>query len=206
MGEIAPKQPLETDFGEPPLVIKLRPVIEMTDDQLLEFSSLNPDLRIELNAQGELIIMPPIGGNAGQREAEITMQLRLWAKRDGTGVTFSSSTGFRLPNKAVRSPDAAWVSYERLAALSAKQRKKFIPLCPDFVIELRSSTDRLATVKDKMEEYLKTGAKLGWLIDADRKCAYVYKPGVPVEVQQAPTTLSGDPILPGFVLDLREIW
>jgi Uma2 family endonuclease len=206
MGEIAPKQPFETDLGEPPLVIKLRPVIEMTDDQLLEFSSLNPDLRIELNADGELIIMPPTGGNAGQREAEITMQLRLWAKRDGTGTTFSPSTGFRLPNKAVRSPDAAWVSYERLAALSAKQRKKFIPLCPDFVIELRSSTDRLATVKDKMEEYLKTGAKLGWLIDPERKRAYVYKPGVPVEILEAPPTLSGDPVLPGFVLDLREIW
>lgn len=206
MGERAPDNAVATDLGDPPMIVKLRPVIEMTDDQLLEFSSLNPDLRIELNAQGELIIMPPTGGNAGQRNAEITMQLGVWAKRDGTGVTFDSSTGFRLPNKAVRSPDAAWVSRSRLTALSAGQRKKFLPLAPDFVIELRSPTDSLRVVQDKMQEYLETGTKLGWLIDPEQKRAYVYKPGEPAEVLEAPATLSGDPALPGFVLDLGEIW
>src|SRR3954468_8291797 len=112
--------------GHPPLILHLRPVIDLTDDQLYEFSQLNRDLRIERNAQGELIIMPPTGGETGERNAEITMQLRLWAKQDGTGATFDSSTGFRLPNGAVRSPDASWVRHSRIGRLSAEQRRKFI--------------------------------------------------------------------------------
>lgn len=116
-------------LGHPPLILHLRPVLELSDEQLYEFAQINRDLRIERNAQGELIIMPPTGGETGQRNAEITMQLRLWAKSDGSGATFDSSTGFRLPNGAVRSPDASWVRQSRLAAVSDEERKKFIPLC-----------------------------------------------------------------------------
>lgn len=205
MGERAPDD-VSTDFGDLPLVLQLRPVIEMTDDQFFEFCQINRDVRIERNAQGELIVMPPTGIETGDRNAELTMQLRLWAKRDGTGTAFDSSTGFHLPNGATRSPDAAWVKSSKLAALTAEQRKKFARLSPDFVIELRSPTDNLRVVQDKMQEYLDTGTKLGWLIDPEQKRAYVYKPHAPVEVLEAPATLSGDPVLPGFVLDLREIW
>src|SRR6266498_4117591 len=115
-----------------PITVYLRPVVELTDDQFFEFCQINRDLRIERTAQGELLIMPPTGGETGERNAEISMQLRLWAKRDGTGTTFDSSSGFVLPNGATRSPDAAWITRSRLTALSAEQRKKFLPLCPDF--------------------------------------------------------------------------
>src|SRR5256714_4753370 len=189
----------------PPLILHLRPVIDLTDDQLYEFSQLNRDLRSERNVQGELIIMPPTGGETGERNAEITMQLRLWAKRDGTGATFDSSTGFRLPNGAVRSPDASWIEQSRLASLSAEQKKRFIPLCPDFVIELRSATDSLNILQDKMQEYLDNGAQLGWLIDPEQRRVYIYHVNAQVEELESPEKISGDPLLPGFVLDLREI-
>jgi Uma2 family endonuclease len=148
-----------------PLIVHLRPVLELTDEQLYEFCQLNRDLRIERTAQGELVIMPPAGGETSERNAELSMQLRMWAKRDGTGTTYDSSGGFVLPNQAVRSPDASWIKHSRLATLTAEQRQKFIPLCPDFVLELRSPTDNLATVQAKMQEYLDNGAQLGWLID-----------------------------------------
>ena len=189
-----------------PIVMYLRPVIELTDDQFFEFCQINRDLRIERTAQGELLIMPPTGGETGERNAEITMQLRLWAKQDGTGATFDSSTGFVLPNEAARSPDAAWVARSRLTALTAEQRKKFLPLCPDFALELRSPTDSLTAVQAKMQEYLDTGARLGWLIDPEQRRVYVYRPQTPVEILENPEAVSGDPILPGFTLDLREIW
>ena len=150
--------------------------------------------------------MPPTGGDTGSRNAEITMQLRLWAKRDGSGVAYDSSTGFRLPNTAVHAPDAAWMLRSRLARLSVEERRRFIPACPDFVLELRSPSDRLQDVQDKMAEYLANGARLGWLIDPDPRHVYVYRPDAPVERLENPETLSGDPVLPGFVLDLREIW
>jgi Uma2 family endonuclease len=130
----------------------------------------------------------------------------LWAKSNGTGVAFGSSTGFTLLNGAVRSPDASWVERSRLEALTAEQRKKFAPLCPDFVIELRSPTDRLNVVQDKMQEYMENGAQLGWLIDSDHKRVYVYGPDATAQVLENPQAISGEPILPGFVLDLREIW
>lgn len=196
----------EPPADNPPLILRLEPVLHLTDDQLLEFSSINRDLRIERNAQGELIIMPPAGGTSGDRNAEITMQLRLWAKRDGTGATFDSSTGFRLPNSAVRSPDAAWVLRSRLAGLTVEERKKFMPICPDFVIELLSPTDSLRATREKMQEYLANGARLGWLIDPERKRVSVYRPNLPVEEQDQLGTIAGDPVLRGFVLDLNEIW
>lgn len=193
-------------LGEPPLIVHLRPVLDMTDEQLYEFSQINRDLRIERNAQGELVIMPPTGGETGRRNAELAIQLGVWAKRDGTGSTFDSSTGFRLPNKAVRSPDASWIAHARLDRLTSEQRKKFVPLCPDFVVELRSPTDSLSVLQEKMQEYLDNGAGLGWLIDTDRRRVYVYRPNEPVEELSEPSSLNGDPLLPGFVLDLKEIW
>jgi Uma2 family endonuclease len=189
-----------------PIVVQLQPVVNLSDDQLYEFSQINRDLRIERNAQGELILMPPTGGETGERNAEITMQLRLWAKQDGTGATFDSSTGFRLPNGAVRSPDASWVRRSRLDRLSAEQRRKFIPLCPDFVIELRSPTDSLNDLQEKMQEYMDNGAQLGLLIDTKQKRVYVYRPDKPIQDIESPETISGNPVLPGFELALSEVW
>ena len=189
-----------------PLVLRLRPVLDLSDDQLLELCGLNRDLRIERNAQGELLIMPPTGGATGSRNSEINWQLSNWAKGDGTGVTFDSSTGFRLPNGAMRSPDASWVKRERLAALPAEELEKFLPLCPEFVIELRSPTDTLRDVQAKMAEWIANGARLGWLIDPYPKRLHIYRPHTPPERRDNPDTVSADPLLPGFVLDLREIW
>jgi Uma2 family endonuclease len=193
-------------LGHPPLIVHLRPVFELTNDQFFELCRINRDLRIERNAHGELIVMPPTGGETSEQNAEITMQLRVWAKRDGTGTTFDSSGGFLLPNTAVRSPDAAWVRKSRLASLSPEQRKKFIPLCPDFVIEVRSPTDSLSALQEKMQEYLDNGAQLGWLIEPEHRRVYVYRQGATVEMIEDPGTLSGDPLLSGFALDLREVW
>jgi len=193
-------------LGHPPLIVHLRPVVNLTDDQLYEFSQINRDLRIERNAQGELIIMPPTGGDTGERNSEINMQLRLWTKRNGEGATFDSSTGFRLINGAVRSPDAAWVRRSRLDALTTDERKKFIPLCPDFVIELRPSTDSLSVLLEKMQEYLDNGAQLAWLIDPEQRRVYVYRSQEPIQELDNPETVSGDPLLSGFELDLRELW
>lgn len=179
--------------------------IPMTDEQLFEFCQINRDLRIERDRQGDLFIMLPTGGETGNRNAEITMQLRIWAKRDRTGTSFDSSTGFRLPNGAIRSPDASWIKNTRLALLSSEERKKFIPLCPDVVIELRSATDHLGLLDQKMQEYIDNGACLGWLIDPEEKRVYIYKPGLPVQIIEDPFVLN-DPMLQGFTLDLREIW
>ena len=206
MEAIAQDNNQNRDLGNPPLIVHLRPVVNLTDDQLYEFSQINRDLRIERNAQGELIIMPPTGGDTGERNAEITMQLRLWAKRNGEGTTFDSSSGFRLNNGAVRSPDAAWVKRSRLDALSAEERQKFIPLCPEFAIELRSPTDSLSVLQEKMREYLDNGAQLAWLIDPEQRRVYVYRPQEPVQELDKPETVSGAPLLSGFELDLREIW
>jgi Uma2 family endonuclease len=192
--------------GHPPLIVHLRPVVNLTDDQLYEFSQINRDLRIERNAQGELIIMPPTGGDTSQRNAEIIVQLGSWAKRNGEGVTFDSSGGFRLNNGAVRSPDAAWVRRSRFDALTTEERKKFIPLCPDFVVELRSPTDSLSVLQEKMQEYLDNGAQLAWLIDPEQRRVYVYRPQEPVQELDKPETVSGDPILAEFEIDLRETW
>jgi Uma2 family endonuclease len=193
-------------LGHPPLVVHLRPVLDLTDDQLYEFCQINRDLRIERNRQGELIIMPPTGGQTSERNAEIIIQLGSWAKRNGEGVTFDSSGGFRLNNGAVRSPDAAWVKRSRLSTLTAEERQKFLPLCPEFVIELRSPTDSLDVLREKMQEYVDNGAQLAWLIDPEQKRVYVYRPGVPVQELERPEKVYGHPLLSGFELDLREIW
>ena len=187
------------------VLLRLPPDLHLTDDQFYEFCRLNRELRIERTAQGGLVIMAPAGGDSSDKNAEITMQLRLWAKRDGTGRTFDSSGGFLLPNGATRSPDASWVRNDRLAALTAEERAKFLPLCPDCVIELRSPTDGLSALQEKMREYMENGAQLGWLIDPLGSQVFVYRPGAPVECLEAPERVSGDPVLPGCRLELAEI-
>ncbi|SRR6266536_1510120 len=190
----------------PPLVLRLSPVIDMTDEQFYEFCRVNRDLRIERTADGDLLIMTPAGGRTGNRNAEITLQLQQWAKRNGQGVAFDSSTGFRLPNGATRSPDAAWVRRSRLDALRDEEKDKFLPLCPDFVIELRSPSDEIGMLRDKLEEYRANGVGLGWLIDPVTRRVHVYSPDAPPRELMNPAELSGDPLLPGFVLTLAEIW
>ena len=177
----------------------------MTDDQLLELSSLNPDLRIELTAEGELIFMPPAGGETGDRNAEVAMQLRQWAKRAGTGKSFDSSTGFRLPNGAVRSPDAAWVSNEVWLSLTDEQRQKYPPIAPEFVIGLLSPTDSVQVAQRKMEEYIENGTQLGWLIDPPNRRLYIFTPEG-VSESDEPAAVDGGPLLMGFRLDLQEVW
>ena len=187
------------------LLVRLPPPLSLTDDRFFEFCRLNRELRIERTAGGELSIMAPAGGDSSDRNAEITFQLRRWAKRDGTGRTFDSSGGFRLPNGAVRSPDASWVSSARLAVLTEEQRAGFIPLCPDFVVELRSSSDSLPVLQDKMREYMDNGARLGWLIDPSGGKVFVYRPDSAPEQLAAPASVSADPVLPGFRLEMDEI-
>ncbi len=190
-----------------PLVVKMpSSVVEMDDDQFFEFCQVNEELQIERTAEGNILIMAPAGSESGQSEIEIGAQLVNWAKRDGTGIAFGSSAGFTLPNRAMRSPDASWVQKSRVKRFSREVRRKFLPLCPDFVIELKSPTDRLARLKRKMAEYIANGARLGWLVDPDTRQVLVYRPGRAVEVLNHPESVSGDPELPGFVLDLKEIW
>jgi Uma2 family endonuclease len=188
------------------VVVRLRPVLELGPDQLLELSSLNRDLRLELTSEGELIIMTPARGWSSKRNFNLAGQLWAWVRQDGTGTAFDSSGSFVLPNGAIRSPDVSWVENSRLEALSTEEREKYLPLCPDFVIELRSPTDGLRALQEKMTEYLENGTKLGWLLDPGRKRVYVYRPGEPVQELKDPRTISGEPVLPGFVLDLGEVW
>lgn len=186
--------------------LRLEPVIKLTDDQFFELCQLNRELRLERTAEGRMVVMPPTGWETGDRNSEINYQIRHWAKQDREGIVTDSSTGFKLPNGADRSPDSAWVRRERLAQLTAEQKRKFLPLCPDFVIELRSLSDSLDELREKMEEYIANGAQLGWLIDPEAQRVYVYRPNTEVEVLENPPEVSGDPELSGFVLDLREIW
>jgi Uma2 family endonuclease len=180
--------------------------VRLTDEQFYRLCQDNEDLRLELTADEELIIMAPTGGTTGVRNATIGARLTVWAEVDGTGVSFDSSTMFCLPNGAKRSPDAAWVRREKWDALSEKERESFVPLCPDFVLELRSATDSLSALQEKMQEYMANGAQFGLLLDPRSKQAYVYRPNQTVERLDNPQTIAGDPVLPGFVLDLKDIW
>lgn len=188
------------------VTLRIRPAIEMTDDEFFALCQLNRDLRFERTSQGDIIIMAPTGAETGIRNSSITGQLYNWAKLDGTGAVFDSSTGFKLPNGADRSPDAAWIPRSRLATLTAEQKEKFLPLCPDFVIELLSPTDALSTTQAKMTEYIDNGAQLGWLIDPEMRQIHVYRPRRNVAIIDNVVEISADPELRAFVLDLREIW
>ena len=196
----------EQDIGTPALLVHLRPVFEMTDDKFEEFCRINRDLRIEMTAEGDLIIMPPTFGRTGNRNLKLTQQVANWSDKDGTGVGFDSSTLFKLPNGAKRSPDASWIKRSRLAVLTEEEKDKFLPLCPDFVIELRSTSDSLSELQAKMQEYSANGTELGWLIDPQGKQVFVYRADNSVEQLNDPQTVTGDPVLAGFVLNLNSVW
>lgn len=189
-----------------PIVLRLRPVIEMTEDEFLAFCEINHEVRIEKTAGGKLEIMPPVGLYGSNWNAEITGQLRIWARRDGTGAFFDSSGGFTLPNGAVRAPDAAWIPKSRLAELTTEDKSGFGHICPDFVVELRSRSDRLSVLRAKMDEYIENGARVGWLIDPLDRRVYVYRPNSEVEILENPESVSADPELAGFTLELADIW
>jgi Uma2 family endonuclease len=189
-----------------PLAVNLPKALSMTLQQFYEFCQANPDLRIERTADGEVIIMSPAFSDTGNRNFNIAVQLGIWAEQDGTGIGFDSSAGFTLPNGATRSPDAAWIQNDRWNALSEDEQASFAPICPDFVIELRSSSDTIASLQTKMQEYIDNGARLGFLIDRQNRTVYVYRGDREVEVLEHPETVSGDPELPGFVLKMAKIW
>ena len=193
--------------------INLPPILELdinninlTDEQFFMLCQNNPDLRFERTAHGELIIMPPTGGITGDRNSDLNYQLRGWSRKNKLGKTFDSSTGFKLPNGANRSPDASWVKMERWNALTEDEKEKYIPLCPDFVVELMSPSDTLEKTRAKMKEYMDNGASLGWLINRKQKQIEIYRPNQEAEILNFPQTLSGEDVLPGFILDLTEIW
>jgi Uma2 family endonuclease len=180
--------------------------LKVTQEQFVQLAAANRDIRLERTATGELIIMPPTGGITGTRNIDLEGQLWAWNRQAKLGVAFDSSTAFQLPNGADRSPDAAWVSQERWDALTPEQQETFPPLCPDFAIELRSKSDTMESLRKKMREYLENGLRLGWLIDAKKKRVEIYRPNQDVEVLESPVSLSGEEVLPGFVLDLQVVF
>ena len=180
--------------------------INLTDEQFFQLCQNNRDYQFERTALGELIIMAPTGSETSKRNMDLSYQLRAWSRQNNLGVAFDSSGGFTLPNGADRSPDASWVEKSRWDALTPEQREKFIPLCPDFVIELVSPSDSLKKTQEKMQEYIENGCRLGWLINRKKREFEIYRPGRSVEILQSPQTISGEDILPGFVLNLQKIW
>ncbi len=180
--------------------------IELTDEQFYQLCLNNRDLRFERNANGDLLIMSPTGGETGNRNIEIAYQLQAWARQDKSGLAFDSSTGFKLSNGANRSPDASWIPLHKWSSLTREQQQKFIPLCPDFVIELLSPSDKLTDTQSKMQEYIEKGTRLGWLINRKDKQVEIYRQGKKVELLDSPKTLSGENILPSFILDLKPVW
>lgn len=187
------------------LIIDAR-ALELTDEQFFQLCQDNRDLRFEMTADGEIIIMPPTGSDTGERNSELNYQLRHWTKQDATGKCFDSSTAFTLPNGAKRSPDASWIRKERDGALTPDQRKRFAPICPDFVVELRSESDTLNSLHEKMREYIENGAHLGWLIDPVAKRVYIYRPSHAVECLEQPEAVAAGPVLRGFVLRMQDVW
>ena len=180
--------------------------IEMTDEQFVQFCADNGDLRIELTAERKLIVMPPANPDTSSKNYSINGEVYVWSKQDGTGVGFDSSAGFTLPNGAVRSPDASWMSKERWEAVPEDDKLRFSHIAPDFVAELLSPSDSLRMLQAKMEEYIENGVRLGWLIDPFRRQVHIYRPGQTVEILESPASVSGESVLPGFVLNLQEIW
>ncbi|NET06092.1 MAG: Uma2 family endonuclease [Symploca sp. SIO2B6] len=189
-----------------PLMVNIPGIIPMNPAQFAEFCLANRDLRIERTASGEVVVMPPVFSDTGNRNLKISQQLANWADQDGTGETFDSSTGFTLPNGAIRSPDACWIKLESWNTLTEEQKASFAPICPDFVIELRSASDTLSGLQDKMQEYLDNGTSLGWLIDCQNRKINIYRPDYKPEILDNPETVSGAPELLGFVLKMTKIW
>lgn len=186
--------------------VTLPKTFQVTHEQFKQLVEVNRDLRLERTATGELIVMSPTGSTTGNCNLEIEGQLWLWNRQTQLGQAFNSSTGFHLPNGADRSPDAAWVTQKRWDSLTCEQQEDFAPLCPDFVVELRSGSDSLKPLQEKMQEYIDNGTRLGFLIDRKNKRVEIYKPNVEVEVLNHPDQISGEDVLPGFVLDLTAVW
>jgi len=184
-----------------PITLSFRNVA-LSDDQFYQLCQDNENWQLERTAQGELIIMPPVGGLSGNRESNLIGELWLWNRQTKLGKVFSSSTIFTLPNGAKRSPDVAWVKSDRWESLTLEEQEKFPPLCPDFVIELRSRTDSLRQLQEKMQEYLNSGLQLGWLINPQEQQVEIYRPNQAIEIVQLPAILSGEKVLPGFILDI----
>ncbi|MBD2077819.1 Uma2 family endonuclease [Phormidium sp. FACHB-592] len=189
-----------------PLTVNLPAIAPMTPAQFYEFCLANRDLRIERTASGDVIIMPPAFADTGNRNFNIAAQLWNWTEQDGTGIGFDSSAGFTLPNGATRSPDASWIKLERWQTLTEAQKASFAPICPNFVIELRSSSDTLTSLQDKMKEYIANGTVLGFLIDRKNRTVHLYRPQQEPTILHNPETVSGDPELSGFVLQMAKIW
>ncbi len=186
--------------------LNLSDSMELTDETFFQLCQNNRDYRFERNKSGELLIMSPTGGETGRRNIKITTQLEIWSSRNSTGVCFDSSTGFKLPNGSDRSPDATWIKRERWDNLTSEEKQKFPPIVPDFVIELRSRTDDLSVLQNKMIEYQENGVRLGWLIDPVNKQVEIYRLNQSVEIVQNPVNLSGEDVLYGFILDLQPIF
>jgi Uma2 family endonuclease len=180
--------------------------LQLDDEQFFQLCQDNRDLQFERNANGTLIIMPPTGGDTGRRNFELCLELGLWNRQTQLGIAFDSSTGFKLPNGANRSPDAAWIPRERWEGLTAEEKQGFLPLCPDFVVELRSRTDSLPRLQEKMQDYIENGTRLAWLIDSSSQTVQIYRPQLPVEVVNSPSQLSGERVLLGFVLTCDRLW
>ena len=186
--------------------ITIPQTFKVTHEQFQEIAAVNRDLRLERTATGELIIMAPTGSDTGYRNQDMSGQLWLWNRQTKLGVVFDSSSGFKLPNGADRSPDASWVKLERWQTLTPKEQEGLAPLCPDFVVELRSKSDNMEPLREKMREYMANGAILGWLIDRKNQKVEIYRQNQDVEILDNPRTLSGGDVLPGFVLDLTDVW
>ncbi|MEB3180691.1 MAG: Uma2 family endonuclease [Nostocaceae cyanobacterium] len=188
------------------ITINLSPVMQLNDDQFYQLCRENPDVKFERNAKGELIIMPPTGGETGKLNAEINADFVIWNRQTKLGVCFDSSTCFKLPNGADRSPDVAWIKQERWDTLTSKQKEKFPPIAPDFVLELMSPTDSLSDTQNKMQEYIDNLVTLGWLIDRKTRTVEIYRQAQQKEVLSHPVSLSEEDVLPGFILDLQIVW
>ena len=189
-----------------PVVLHWPPSMRVVNDQFFEFCQANKALRIERTVQGDCEIMAPTAGETGCLNAALTARLYIWAEREDSGVVFDSSSGFVLPNGAIRSPYVSWVKRTRLAVLTSEQKQRFLPLCPDFIIELRSPSDNLKAVQDKMQEYIENGARLGWLIDTEAQQVLVFQPQKQLFSLEKPEVLSADEVMKGFELDMQKIW
>lgn len=188
------------------IVLNLKPFVELSDEQFYQLCQNHCDLKFERTTKGELVIVAPIGGEGGSCEAELMGDLVFWNRRTQLGKVFSSSTCFKLPNGADRSPDTAWISWERWNQLTPLEQKRFPPICPDFVIELRSESDALKPLQQKMQEYINSGLRLGWLINPQERQVEIYRANQPQQVLQNPDRIDGEDVLPGFVFALAILW
>lgn len=186
--------------------LDLKTIIDLTDEQFYQLCRANPDVKFERNANGTLLIMSPTGGETGNRNLEIGADFAIWNRQTKLGICFDSSTCFKLPNGAQRSPDIAWIKQDRWQALTPAQREQFPPITPDFVLELLSPSDSLPTTQTKMQEYIDNGVNLGWLINRKNRTVEVYRPNQAVQLLTNPTQLSDPDILPGFTLNLSSLW